>query len=281
MHEAGGCDADPTHCRHGSRHGASQWPERSAAPGVWWARDAVATLLVRSIVDPRRGPGAWVASHPSVGRSVALVVADDADDGARLIGAFVAELVGLEVAEADRVARVQPMLGESDAERQVALEHDEQVPPRMAQEVLARVGAGRIADLHEAQPRLLAGKKVLPGHPVLETDALALIDADHARAVAGRRSRIGVGVPEEGRNRAAECARQQVEGTDRRCDLAVLDLAQQARACADELRQLPERQLASAPQVTQTLSDVRGVQPSGVTHDCTFRRVRMNFHGPP
>ena len=86
---------------------------------------------------PRRGPGAWVAPHLCriaaestggsvlAGRAVTLVVADDAHDGAGLIGAFVAQLMRLEVGEADGVARAQVVLAEAHPEGQLAGQDDE------------------------------------------------------------------------------------------------------------------------------------------------------------
>ena len=71
-----------------------------------------------SVADAeRRGPGAWVAppTLSAIGRAP-LVVADHADDGARLLGALVAQLVGLEVSEADRVPGAKAVLAEADAE---------------------------------------------------------------------------------------------------------------------------------------------------------------------
>src|SRR6187455_2677135 len=74
----------------------------------------------------RRGPGAWVAPQlRSGGRGpMPLVIADDADDGASLHRPVIAELVRLEVGEADRVASGESVFREADAERQLAIEHD-------------------------------------------------------------------------------------------------------------------------------------------------------------
>src|SRR5687768_9121627 len=159
-----------------------------------------------------------------------------------------------EVGEADRIAGSEHVLGEADPDGELPLEHQEEVAARVAQHMVTAVAPRRIADLHEPQPGLLTGQQVLPRDAVLEVDALSIRRAHDLRAC---RTALGRGgFAEEGGDRDAEGSGEQVERVDRWRDLPVLDLAQQARAGADESRELAERELASPAEISQPAADL-------------------------
>ena len=127
----------------------------------------------------RTSPGQL--SIGAVGRGVA----DHQHDRAGQARALVSQLVGLVVTEADRVARGKSMLTEPDSERELSLQHEKQVAPRVPEELLAAGGAGFVSDLHEPSSRLVARQQVLPGHAPVQLDSLPIGRTNHPGGLTG------------------------------------------------------------------------------------------------